>query len=133
MRRIFQNPLHPFAVGNSVRLHPLGLHRCAFSRIQCTGLNGAAVCTVPHFAAKCIQFKHQMPFPRSTYRRVAGHICHRIQTDCKHCRIQTAAGTGKCSFHTGVTRTHYDHIKIMQCHAVKFPFRNTYDAAGVIF
>ena len=110
IRLRFQRSLHISVICPSVALHSQGMHRRAFGKIQHPALQHGGVSRLPHLSSEGIQFHHQMSLAGPSYRRVAGHVAYRVQSDREHCCSAAQPGRGKRRFYSGMSRPDHGYI-----------------------
>ena len=124
MLRAFQNVLHISVVAFAVCLYALGVHRRALAEVQRAGLESDVVRRSAHFAAQCVDFKHQVPLCRAADGGVAGHVGDRLQGHGKKNGVHAETCGGKRRLNAGVTRADDNDFCVMIHNSCRYVMRN---------
>ena len=103
IRSLLKRALHERAIGGAIGLYALGMHRRALSEVQNPALKHDPIGRAAHFTAKRVDLIDQMPLAGASDRRIAGHIPHRVQIDCKQDCGKSQTCAGKRTFYSRVT------------------------------
>ena len=86
------------------------MHCGPLAPVEHPALEEGRIGSLAHLAAQGIDFPHQMSLGGTADGGIAGHIGHSVQGEGKQHGTAPQTGSGKGSFHTGMTGADYRHI-----------------------
>ena len=102
---LFEHMLHILSVLRTVRLCAQRVHGRALAAVEQTILNARRIRCTSHFAAKRINFTHQMSLCRAANGGITWHIADGIQIDGKNNGFQSQSCARQCRLDARMTGT----------------------------